>query len=157
MMKRSCLLAVLITLVAGCGSDDPAGPGGPGNNSLSNGSFTARIDGADFAASAAAVVSSGGLVSIGAGDASGKTLGFAWLDAGPGTYPIGSPAATVGTHTFAGNTWSASLAQGSGSIVVTTSAANRVAGTFSFVLQPDTASGATGTRTVTDGSFDLTF
>ena len=55
------------------------------------------------------------------------------------------------------NTWSASSAQGSGSIVVTTLTPTRVVGTFSFVLQPDVATGASGTRTVTEGRFDLTY
>jgi hypothetical protein len=157
MTRRFGLLAILITLAAGCGSDDPAGPGGPGGNNLANGSFSARIDGAAFEPTAAAVVASSGLISIGAGNPSGQTLGFAWLDEGTGTYAIGATSATVGTHTFSGNTWSASSAQGSGSIVVTTTTANRVAGTFSFVLEADAGSGATGTRTITEGSFDLTF
>ena len=128
-----------------------------GDNNLANGSFSARIDGNGFNATAAAVVASGGIVSSGAGNASGRTIGFAWLDTGPGTYAIGSTIGTVATHTLSGNTWSASSAQGSGSIVLTTRAANRVAGTFSFVLQPDGASGATGVRTITQGRFDLTF
>jgi hypothetical protein len=155
MTLRSRLLVLLMTLAAGCGSDD-SGPAGPGNN-LSNGSFTAEIDGADFDATAAAVIASGSLISIGAGDASGRTIGFAWFDAGEGTYAIASTSSTIGTHTLSGNTWSASSAQGSGSIVVTTVTANRVAGSFSFGLEADTASGATGTRTVTDGNFDLTY
>jgi hypothetical protein len=56
-----------------------------------------------------------------------------------------------------GNTWSASSAQASGSITITTETGNRVAGTFSFVLQTDGASGATGVRNITQGRFDLTF
>jgi len=114
------------------------------------------INGASFNATSARVVLAGGnLKSIGGGNATGQTIGFAWLDTGPGTYPIGG--VTIATHTLMGNTWSASSAQGSGSITVTTSTANRVAGTFAFVLQADGPSGATGTRNITQGQFDLTF
>jgi hypothetical protein len=146
-------LACLV-LVAACGSDDPTEPQ---DDQLANGTFTARIDGENFNATAAAVVSSNNIISVGAGNASGKTLGFAFLSTGPGTYAIPASIGTVGTHTFTGKTWSASAIQGSGSVVLTTQSANRVAGTFSFVLQADAASGATGTRTITQGRFDLTF
>jgi hypothetical protein len=148
------VIALLSLAAVACGSDTPSSPSqSPGP--LSNGSFSALINGASFDATSAAVVTASGLVSIGGGNASGQTIGFAWLDAGTGTYPIGG--ATIATHTFRGNTWSASSAQGSGSITVTTTTANRVAGTFSFMLQADAASGATGTRNITQGRFDLTF
>jgi hypothetical protein len=160
MPARSRLLALLLPLpvaaAIACGSSDGStGLGGGG--SLVNGSFSAKIDGATFTATAATVVSSSGIVSVGAGNASGRTLGFAWVDGGTGTYPVGSGNATVGTHTYQSHTWSASAIQGSGTITITTKTATRVAGTFSFVLQPDAASGATGTRTITNGVFDLTY
>lgn len=152
MRKRFAVAVSFAMLLAACGSNEPTGPA-----PLANGTYRAKIDGADFNATSAAVIGgAGGLYSLGGGNASGRTVGFAWIDAGPGTYVIGT-GATVGTHTYQGQTWSASSAQGSGSIVVTTSTSTRVAGTFSFVLQPDVASGATGTRTVTQGVFDLTY
>jgi microcystin-dependent protein len=143
-----------LALATACSSD---GPSEPEDNELANGSFSARIDGQNFNANAAAVVSNGTLVSIGAGNIAGQTLGLAWIGTGTGTFAIGSSIGAVGTHTFTGKVWSASAIQGSGSIVVTTRTSNRVAGTFSFVLQADAASGATGTRTITQGQFDLTF
>ncbi len=153
MRTRSAVAVSLAVLLAACGSDGPTGP-----VPLANGNYSARIDGAEFNATSAAVIGGfGGLYSLGGGNASGRTIGFAWSDAGPGTYAIGTVGTTIASHTHMGQTWSASTAQGSGSIVVTTSTATRVAGTFSFVLQPDVASGATGTRTVTNGVFDLTY
>jgi hypothetical protein len=149
---RAAVAVAFAVFFAACGSDEPTGPA-----PLANGTYSAKIDGVDFNATSAAVIGgAGGLYSLGGGNTSGRTIGFAWLDAGPGTYVIGA-GATVGSHTHMGQTWSASSAQGSGSIVVTTSTATRVAGTFSFVLQADAASGATGTRTVTQGVFDLTY
>ena len=155
-VDRRILVAALLGLaVASCGGSSTSSPSPNSSPPLSNGSFSALINGASFNATAARVVTANGLVSIGGGNASGQTIGFAWLDAGTRTYPIGG--ATIATHTFMGNTWSASSAQGSGSITVTTTTANRVAGTFSFVLQADGPSGATGTRNITQGRFDLTF
>jgi len=152
-MRTRLVVALGLALISlACGSNEPTGPA-----PLANGTYRAKINGADFNAMSAAVVSSGGLYSLGGGNAAGQTIGFAWVNAGPGTYPIGGAATTIATHTHSGQVWSASTAQGSGSIVVTTTSATRVAGTFSFVLQADAASGATGTRTVTEGVFDLTY
>jgi hypothetical protein len=151
-----CRIFVTVALLAltACGGSDA--PSNPSPNTLSNGFLSASINGASFNATSARVVTDGrGLVSIGGGNASGQTIGFAWVNTGTGTYNIGG--ATIATHTFQGNTWSASSAQGSGSITLTTSTANRVGGTFSFVLQADGPSGATGTRNITQGRFDLTF
>ncbi len=153
MRTRSALAVPVAILLAACGSDGPTGPA-----PLANGTYSARIDGGEFNAMSAAVIGgAGGLYSLGGGNAAGQTIGFAWLDVGPGTYVIGGAATTIASHTHSGQTWSASTAQGSGSIVVTTSTSTRVAGTFSFVLPPDAASGATGTRTITQGVFDLTY
>ena len=152
--RRVLVVALLSLPVAACGGSGTSSSPSP-NPPLSNGSFSALINGASFNATSASVVTSTGLVSIGGGNASGQTIGFAWLDSGTGTYAIGG--STIATHTFMRNTWSASSAQGSGSITVTTKTVNRVAGTFSFVLQADGPSGATGTRNITQGQFDLTF
>jgi hypothetical protein len=153
MRFRPVVALTLMLSLAGCGSDEPTGPA-----PLANGTYRAKINGVEFNAIAAAVVGgAGGLYSLGGGNAAGQTIGFAWVDTGTGTFPIGNPGSTIASHTHNGQTWSASSAQGSGSIVVTTSTATRVAGTFSFVLQADGASGATGSRTVTEGSFDLTY
>ena len=75
------LLPLPVAVAIACGSSDGStGLGGGG--SLVNGSFSAKIDGATFTPTAAAVVSSSGIVSIGAGNASGRTIGFAWVDGG---------------------------------------------------------------------------
>jgi uncharacterized protein DUF6252 len=157
-IDRRILVAVVLSLaVVACGgSDTPTNPSPSPTPPLSNGSLSALINGTSFnATSARVVLAGGGVISIGGGNASGQTIGFAWLDAGTRTYPIGG--VTIATHTFMGNTWSASSAQGSGSITVSTKTSNRVAGTFAFVLQADGPSGATGTRNITQGQFDLTF
>jgi hypothetical protein len=160
MTKRFCLLALLVTLAVGCGSDGPgrpSGPSGPDGDDLPNGSFSALIDGADFDAEAAGVVASSSVVSVAAANESGQALSFAWMNTGTGTYAVEPGGVTLVTYVSSSKAWSASSSQGSGSLEITALTANRAAGTFSFVLQADAASGATGTRTITEGHFDLTF
>lgn len=145
--------ALLLGLTAACGGDGPTGPGG---NTLINGSFSARVDGSAFAATSATVLVNGNITSIGAGTAAGHGMGFAWVDAGPGTYTIDNLSPTNATYTIVGGGWVAGVSGGSGAIVVTTRTANRVAGTFSFVMVPGAGS-ASGNKTITQGAFDLTF
>ncbi len=154
--------ALVFGLAAACGGDGPSGPSGPDGNTLANGSFSARVDGASFNAVAATIVASsagqaGTILAIGAGTSAGNSLGFAWIDSGTGTYAINQAVAANATYTEAGRSWSAQFGnQGSGSIVVTTRTATRVAGTFSFVMVP-VGGGASGNKTITQGAFDLTF
>jgi len=145
---------LLLALAPACGGSEPTGPDGDG---LPNGSFSARVDGSNYTATVAIVAQvTGGIVSIGTTNAAGQSIGFAWVDAGPNTYTVGSTSPTNGSYSFTGSGWAANVAGGSGSIIVTTKTANRVAGTFSFVMVP-TSGAASGNKTITQGSFDLTF
>lgn len=54
-------------------------------------------------------------------------------------------------------TWTSSLVGGAGSVTVTTLTATRVAGTFTFTAAASPGTSATGTRAVTNGSFDVKF
>jgi len=62
----------------------------------------------------------------------------------------------VNISSATGQTWSTVAPGSTGSIVITTYTANRIAGTFSFTAAA-LSGGATGTLTVTNGSFDVTF
>jgi hypothetical protein len=76
-----------------------------------------------------------------------------------GTYALGSLSganASIGSSNCAGGQW-ADLFGGSGSITLTTLTSTAAAGTFSFSLGPQPRSGATGTKVVTDGVFNVTF
>ena len=78
---------------------------------------------------------------------------------GTGTFPIGPFPITNGANgllTIGGSQlWAANAIQGSGTITVTTLSATGASGTFSFNLVADAP--ATGTKTITNGAFNITF
>lgn len=162
---RRLVLAGLLLMAVGCGSDsDPMDPGDGGNpGNLPAGTVTARIDGSTWTSTApVAVAYAGGILAVGASNTQLVTIGFAVAASAPGTYTIGptSPTnalLTIGTANS--QTWHASsAAQGSsGSITITSLSATGATGTFQFTMVPDGLSGSTGTKTITNGAFNLTF
>lgn len=154
-MRASRLGFICLLVNVGCASGD--GGTGPAQN-LPQGSMSARIDGANWAASAGlAGTWSGGILSIAGTDAASQTLGFATFASGPGTYTI---AGTVGTNALltigaTGTGWSAVSTRGSGTITVNSITATGAAGTFSFVLVPATGTGSN--KNITEGRFDVKF
>ena len=132
-------------------------PTGLGNGP-SNGTFTATIDGtnwsATFIAATMAQVSSGGASGFGASSPT-YTMGFAWIDQGPGTYTVGQSIGFNGTLTQGSSQWTTSAPGGTGTLTVTNRTASQISGTFSFSMVP--SSGTSGTRTVTNGAFNVTF
>lgn len=145
--------AACLALSMACGSSNPTGPGNP---TLTNGTFTATVNGSSFSAISATVVATGQITSIGTANAAGQGLGFAWIEGGVGTYTFSATNPANANFSQGGATWTAGASGGSGTITITTRTANRVAGSFSFQLNPVTNSGATGNRTVS-GNFDLTY
>jgi len=143
---------ILLVLAAACGGSNSTGPSG---NNLPNGTFLAKVDGSNFNAISATVLTAGQITSIGAANTAGHSMGFAWVEAGTGTFSISATSPNNALYTVGGAGWTAGPGGGSGSVTVTTRTATRIAGTFSFVLAASTG-GATGTRTITNGSFDLT-
>lgn len=158
-MIRSVKALVLVAVAVACGGDSPAGPGG----GLGGGTgLTARVDGGTFTADAGALANhsfTGGYVISSASSASGGrgiTILLSNIP-GPGTYPLGTGAGVAGgtaIYVAAGAGWSTPLSGEAGTIVLTTVSDTRIAGTFSFTADGSTG-GATGTRSITNGSFDL--
>jgi hypothetical protein len=146
------MIAVALALASCGGGDGPAGP-----NNQQAGPMSARLDGQAWtAASVATAASTAGQAHAVAGSNTQATIGFGFINAGPGTYPIGAGSATNALVTQGASTWSANQFQGSGTIPITALTAERIAGSFTFTAEPATG-GATGTRVVTDGQFDVTF
>ncbi len=159
-MRRVMAAFILLILAGtGCGgSDGPAGPGGPGGPA--NGTFTARIDGSNWAATIIMPTYTniaGGVSAIGAGSPT-FTFGWAHQDTQqPATHAIGQSIGFNVSLSRGTEVWVASSQSGSGTLTITTRTANRVAGTFSFTMVPGAGSSATGTKEVTNGQFDVTW
>ena len=148
--------AVLVAGVAGCGGDNT------GPNGQANGDMTAKIDGASFTSVTTLAqrntTNAGTIIAISGADAHGTGLGFGFLDAGVGTYSIGDLTPTNATVLDGtGKVWTAGAIGGSGTLTVTALDATHVAGTFAYSAVASAGSGATGTKAVTQGVFDVTF
>lgn len=165
-MAALVLIAALAT--AGCGSKSSSvtgpGPGpGPGGSSP----MTAVINGTPWAAdpltSAGAVHYSipGYYFISGTRVTSASTAEFLTLIlyniATPGTYPLGmGPSGFGGTGQVGNqvNGWLTPLSGAAGTVTISTLTSSRIAGTFAFVADSGFG-GASGQRTVTNGTFDF--
>lgn len=152
------LTALAASLIA-CGGE--SGPNGGGDGFMratingesweSDGVF---VDQGVLAQSPGVFVLSGGEVS--GSEARSVTLTLAAIP-GPGTYPLGVGGTVrggIGIVADAGAGWVTPLSGDAGTITITSLSATRIKGTFSFAAAASTG-GATGTRTVTQGEFDL--
>ena len=144
-------LVVSLLVISACGSDaDPFGP-------IVLGGLSMNIDGVPWTAISAQGTSTGGIVAIGAADATGVAFGFAFQGAAPGTYVIGPGNPSNATYSVGLDAWAATGAGGgSGTMTITTLSGERVVGTFSFQVN------ASGTQTpatvsLTNGVFDIEF
>jgi Family of unknown function (DUF6252) len=123
--------------------------------------MTFKVDGTSAAAGSVTAGLANGILSVGGTDASrSTTLSFALTPttAGTGTYVLG-PTSAANAMILIGNPaqgWQAAVGIGSGTIAISALTTTRASGTFSFVLAAVPGTGATGTRTITEGSFDVT-
>lgn len=154
--RRSAMALLASLLLTACGGDDDST--GPSGNTPSNGSFSARIEGSAWSATQIIASVQTGAVTVLSGGNAQHSVGFAFIDNGTGTYTVGAGSPTNGSYIEAttGRMWVANTVGGSGSVTVTTRTADRIAGTFSFVFAPSDP-GTTGTKTVTNGAFDVRF
>jgi hypothetical protein len=148
--------AVLVAAVAGCGGDNT------GPNGQTNGDMTAKIDGASFTSVTTLAqrntTNAGTIIAVSGADSHGLGLGFGILDAGVGTYPIGGLTPTNATVLDGtGKVWTAGAIGGSGTLTVTALDATHIAGTFAYSAVASAGTGATGTKAVTEGVFDVKF
>lgn len=162
-------LATIATIAAlGCGGGDDANgnPTGPPGGGTSNGSMTAQIGGASWSSIGAINVSRQQQQDIigfaGSGSAGGTTyaLSISIVNAtGPGTHNLNIFAGGDGSHLIIGSSaglgWATAAQSGSGTLTITSLAANRIVGTFSGNLAA--AGHAGGNLVVTSGTFDVTF
>ncbi len=145
--------------LAACGG----GPSGPSGGGL--GSFSATINGSAWASESrllqAPTPQKQGHYPLYGGKTVGSSLNGVTLNlvgiSRPGTYPLGTSGGVsggTGTVNEASAVWLTPISGDAGSVTITTLTDTRIAGTFQFVAEA-MASGATGTRTVTNGQFDI--
>jgi hypothetical protein len=153
----SILAAATLFAVGACGGTSTTGP------AESTGPMSAVIDGTQWTADAQHIVverttGPGGTIISLAGANTNLNLGLAFPDSGAKTYQMGPPAFASNAILLQGAAaWVANPSGGNGTITVTALTNTRVAGTFQFSGSPVSGSGATATRQVTNGKFDLTF
>jgi hypothetical protein len=164
--SRRCAAGVgLLTLaLAGCGGggDDGTGPGGGSGSARISASVDGRVWSSNaMAGMERAVLSAPGLYVVQGVETSGTNNTTITLTLynikGPGTYALGMTATTFGGGALVvENTrgWSTPLSGKAGTITLTEVSSTRMAGTFSFTADPITG-GATGTKTITNGRFDM--
>lgn len=161
------MIGSLITLTSCSSDDDNGGDNGGGNG---NEFLTAKIDGADFAASQSPAVivgaqSTNGILAVQGGDNNGNTINFAIQNYnGVGTYTTGDNLTNANLIQYlqispvAG--WASNLATAAlgtlnpGTIEITSDDGTTVEGTFSF--DGYNADDMT-TKVVTQGSFKAIF
>ena len=154
--------AVALALAGACGGDKSSTVTGPTGTTgtVTNGTFRATINGTSWSAAGGVGVSrqtTSNIVAV-AAVSSTYTIAFGISNlTAPGTFSLNTGQLNLANVSAAtGQGWSTVAPGGTGSIVITTFTANRIAGTFSFTAAP-LSGGATGTLTVTNGSFDLTY
>ena len=128
------------------------------------GTVTATIDGKSWVATSLQAKQGGSVVSIQAlGALSGGTTVISLvIPSTEGTYPIGPVAGGNGRQSMtllegAGSLWSADATSGGGSITLTSLSATRATGTYFMTADPILITGASGTRVITSGVFDVNF
>ncbi len=165
---RSAVVLSLVVALSGCGKkDSPTSPGGGSNCSVivgNKGTVTAQIDGAAFSG----ITPTGGATQTPnvitlfgqTTDNTTLTLGTTSLN-GTSTFGAGivnGSSISLQTRSCTAGTglWMAVFGSGSGTITIQ-STPTGATGTFSGTLVAVPNSGATGTKTITGGQFNVTF
>lgn len=159
MHLRSVLAAAAAVSLIACGSDS-SGSTEPPQSAL-NGSMSAVVDGDQWTATVAVQAAyANGILALSGVDASNSTIAMAMAPSGPGSYSIGVAEPTNAAYTLTGGqalVWQAVSTLGSGSVELQTLTATEATGTFHFELPAVASSGASGTKSITEGKFDVKF
>jgi hypothetical protein len=153
-LMRVAMPCLLVTAL-GCGGDNT------GPNGQTNGDMTAKIDGASWTSvgtfATRTATNAGTIVALSGADANSTAIGMGFVDTGVGTYTISATSPTnADLIESGGHAWAASAIGGSGTLTVTTLDATHIVGTFTFSMVASSG-GATGTKSVTQGAFDVKF
>jgi hypothetical protein len=170
---RFTTASVFLSLLAACGGGGDSTTGPTGGNQNPGGTtgtgttkMTATIDGKAWTSSSSLVIQvdavAGRYLLSGIEIATNTSISLSFGDiTGPGTYPLGVDGVSVAGgfgSVLVGTTqtWTSPFSGAAGTITITSLTTKRVAGTFSFTANA-VSGGATGTRAVTSGVFDIPF
>jgi len=155
-------LLVFALSMCACGSSNASltssSGSGPTTPTPGSSTMTAQINGVAWTASSVVVTYSNGILAV-TGTDNVTTLGIGVAATSPSTVTSGLTA----NLTIAGQpgSWQAAVMNGSGSVtiatIVTSGAARSASGTFMFNLVPTAGSGSAGTKTISNGAFNVTF
>jgi hypothetical protein len=161
MRPYSRLLLVSGTALAMACSSGGSGATGPKGGSAD---LSATINGTTWLgtveAQATRTIAAGDtIIAIGGGNTGASiVIGMAFNDLGPGVYGIGAAGEAANADVIEGGaSWEAAITGGTGSITIDTITATRVVGSFQYTAVPVSGSTATGTVTVANGQFALSF
>lgn len=149
---------VFITLFIGC-SDDPAS----GNTNTSHGSMSAKVDGTAWDADNVTQATwANGVLGFGGAQINGgnnKQIIITGLVAEPGEYAIGGITGLQGNYSDGSGSSIRTFTATSGTLVVQELSESGAKGTFSFEAKEQNIGGSSGneTRSITNGSFNITF
>lgn len=149
-MKRLAFLALL--LATACGTDVERAPTGNGDGNLQ-----ASVDGATYTGSlnTEARRNSGNVITITGFGSNNRRLAVRVVAAAAGTFQLTGQ--NYGEYIEGVLNWSTANSGGTGSVTFSRLDARRATGTFLFTAPATTATGATGTKNVTSGNFDVQF
>lgn len=161
---RPLLLSIVALGLLACSNSTAPSDENEEENGHPFGTFTATVNGAAYSGAGTGAASlAGNVLGFGGSFVASnitRTITFVvnGVD-GPGTYSVADPAAGTAVYAEVDGTgsrqWTSIVEGGSGSVVVTQMSGGRLKGTFTFTGAAVTATGATGTRTVTSGTFDI--
>jgi hypothetical protein len=160
-------LQLVVAGIAGVIAAGGCGGGGDSNGPGGGSGLTAKVDGQSFSAEPISIVAQavpgvpGSFLVLGSQTTGGVTTSLTitlYNITGTGTFPLGVSSDVyggIGLVGQAGESWITDNTGNEGSVTLTTFSATRVAGTFSFTAEPGQGNAVGGTRSVTNGQFDL--
>lgn len=163
-MKRTASVVLMTVILVSCGgsSRSPTGPGNPGSGGPAIGvsTLTATIDGVPWTATGGTGGGFNNQILSVTGLDSRQTLLFGLnMNRGLGTYVMTDtdPSAinALLALTPSGMAWQAFGSFGSGTVTITTLTSTNAVGTFSFTLRGVPGTGATGTKSIVGGTFNV--
>jgi hypothetical protein len=124
-----------------------------------NGTISASIDGASWSASSSVQASyiTYALIIDGIDSQARQINLFLPNVMATGSFALDAGQPAVAEVSFGFQTWSTAMTGGTGSVTLTTLSGSHAIGTFSFTASPNAQSGATGTKVVTNGTFDIRY